>query len=288
MSDSLLESIAADRSRIADLVAEGRLDQAAYRARHLADRHLDDDRCRSDAAVLEWLRDSDLPKDRPDAWRDAFREGNARSKFGSAVVAAAIRRTLARGLARASEATGGRGALIDGEPVGAYLLEAGLVDEAAASLFASLARSPTSGRAALLLGNALYRLERVEEARDAFRRALRVAPFEIVLAEIEDEEVRGLVELADEFDLPGDVRAWIPVVGFLEDVLPLSALDPVPGAGFGDATRAYDLLIAHKGARSHGERTAIRRDLRALAPALFDALLASRKLDAMPTPSGTA
>ncbi|WP_373049557.1 hypothetical protein [Vulgatibacter sp.] len=287
MSD-LLESIAADRGRIADLVADGRLDQAAYRSRHLADRNAADARCATDAALVEWLRDSDLPRDRPAAWRDAFREGNVRGKEGSAPILAAVRRYLARGLVKASDAAEGRGGFLEGEPVGVYLLEAGLVDEAAASLFASLARAPTSGRAALLLGNALRRLERVEEARDAFRRALRVAPFEILLAEIEDEEVRGLADLGDELELPGDVRAWVPVIGFLEDVLPLSALDPVPGAGFGDATRVYDLLIAHKGARSHGERTAIRRDLKQLVPQLFDALLAARKLDAVPTPTGNA
>lgn len=286
--DALLDSLAAERGRIADLVAEGRLDQAAFRARHLADRHGANESCAADAALLEWLRDLALHRDRPAPWREAFREGNVRSKNASAPVAAAVRRHLARGLVRASDAVEGRGGFLDGEPVGAWLLEAGLVEEAAASLFASLARAPTSGRAALLLGNALFRLERVEEARDAWRRALRVAPTEIVLAEIEDEEVRGLADLADEFDLHGDVRAWIPVLGFLEDVLPLSALDPVPGAGFGDATRAYDLLIAHKGARSHGERTAIRRDLKELAPALFEALLAARKLDAVPTPTGNA
>lgn len=287
MSD-LLDSVAADRGRIAELLGDGRLDEAAYRARHLADRHADDERCRIDAALVEWLRDVNLPRERPAPWRDAFREANVRSRGGSGTIVSAARRFLARGLVRAADAAEGRGAFLDGEPVGAYLLEAGLVDEAAASLFASLARSATSGRAALLLGNALWRLDRVEEARDAYRRALRVAPFEIVLAEIEDEEVRGLADLADELDLHGDVRAWIPVIGYLEDVLPLSALDPVPGAGFGEATRVYDLLIAHKGARSHGERTAIRRDLKQLAPALFDALLAARKLDAVPPPSGNA
>ena len=286
--DTLLESIAADRGRIAELVAEGRLDQAAYRARHLADRNADLPVCAADAALVEWLRDGALPRDRPAAWRDAFREGNVRAKEASPAIAGAVRRYLARGLVKASDAAEGRGGFLDAEPVGAYLLEAGLVDEAAASLFASLARSPTSGRAALLLGNALRRLDRIEEARDAYRRALRVAPFEILLAEIEDEEVRGLADLADELEVKGDVRAWIPVLGFLEDVLPLSALDPVPGAGFGDATRVYDLLIAHKGARSHGERTAIRRDLKQLAPALFDALLAARKLDAVPPPTGNA
>jgi len=284
----LLDSIAADRGRIADLVADGRLDQAAYRSRHLADRNTADPRAQADAALVEWLRDTDLPRDRPAAWHDAFREGNLRAKDGSPTVVAAVRRYLARGLVKASDTAGGRGGFLDAEPVGAYLLEAGLVDEAAASLFASLARSPTSGRAALLLGNALHRLERVEEARDAYRRALRTAPFEILLAEIEDEEVRGLADLADELGLEGDVRGWLPVIGYLEDVLPLSALDPVPGAGFGDATRAYDLLIAHKGARSHGERTAIRRDLKSVAPGLFDALLVARKLDAAPPPSGNA
>lgn len=288
MNDSLPDSIATTREEITSLVGEGRLDPAARKARQLTEAHGGDEKCNIDAQTLEWLRDATLPKERPAPWRDAFREGSVSGRGGSAEILGAVRRYLARGLARASEAAEGRGAFLEGEPVGVYLLEAGLVDEAAASLFASLARSPTSGRAALLLGNALFRLERVEEARDAWRRALRVAPLEILLAEIEDEEVRSLAELADDLGIIGDVRPWLPAIGYLEDVLPLSALDPVPGAGFGDATRTYDLLIAHKGARSHGERTAIRRDLKQLAPLLFEALLASRKLDAVPPPSGTA
>lgn len=288
MNDSLPDSIATTREEIATLVGEGRLEQAARSARQLAEAHGGDEKCSIDAQTLEWLKDVGLPRDRPAPWRDAFREGSVSGRGGSPEVLASVRRYLARGLARASEAAEGRGAFLEGEPVGAYLLEAGLVDEAAASLFASLARSATSGRAALLLGNALFRLDRVEEARDAWRRALRVAPLEILLAEIEDEEVRSLAELADDLGIIGDVRPWLPAIGYLEDVLPLSALDPVPGAGFGDATRSYDLLIAHKGARSHGERTAIRRDLKQLAPLLFEALLASRKLDAVPPPSGTA
>ncbi|WP_050726585.1 tetratricopeptide repeat protein [Vulgatibacter incomptus] len=286
-SDPLLENLTIDRGRIADLIAEGRLDHAAYRARHLADRHADDAGCAADARRVERLVETDLPRDRPVAWAEAFRKALAETD-GSPVVTQAVRRYLARGIARSAEGAPGRAATVEGAPVGAYLLDADLPEEAAASLYAALATSPTNGIAALFLANALLRLGRVEEARDNYRRAFRISPLDLSVEQIADDEVRELVELADELEISGDVRIWLPAIGLLEDVLPFSALDPVPGAGFGDGTRAYDLLVAHKGARSHRERTAIRRDLRELAPALFDALLSSRKLDAAPTPTGTA
>lgn len=276
---------ARERATVAELIGEGRLDQAAYRARSQAGA---DAASNADVTATGWLATAVLPRDRPASWRDAFAEANDRFQDISPEVGVAVRRFLARGLARAAELAGLRGNVIDGEPVGGFLLRASLPEEAAASLYATVARMPSSGRAALLLGNALLRLERLEEARDAYRRAFRVAPLELDLAAVEDAEVRALEPLAKDLHLDGDVRAWLPAIGLLEDVLPFSALDPVPGAGFGNATRVYDLLIAHKGARSHGERMAIRRDLRELAPELFDALLISRKLDASPMPTGTA
>lgn len=277
-----------DRARIAELIGEGRLDQASFRARSLAALLVDDPAAAADADVAAWIAAAVLPRDRPGSWRDAYRGAEERLTDASAEVDLALRRFLARGLARAAELAGTKGGVLDGEPVGGFLLAASLPEEAAASLYGSIARAPSSGRAALLLGNALLRLERVEEARDAYRRAFRVAPYDLELRSVEDPEVRGLEPLAKDLHLEGDARAWLPAIGLLEDVLPFSALDPVPGAGFGQATRVYDLLIAHKGARSHGERMAIRRDLRELAPELFDALLVSRKLDAAPMPAGTA
>jgi len=279
---------ARDRATVAELIGEGRLDQAAYRARSLAGSDGGDAGLAADADATGWLATAVLPRDRPASWRDAFVEANDRFPGISAEVGLALRRFLARGLARAAELAGVRGNLLEEEPVGGFLLRASLPEEAAASLYATIARVPSSGRAALLLGNALFRLERVEEARDAYRRAFRVAPLGLDLGAVEDAEVRALEPIAKDLHLDGDARAWLPAIGLLEDVLPFSALDPVPGAGFGPATRAYDLLIAHKGARSHGERMAIRRDLRELAPELFDALLISRKLDASPMPTGTA
>jgi hypothetical protein len=238
-----------------------------------------------DRAVLEWLGSRRLPRTEPEPWAEALRD---RPPAASADVEAAVHRALARGLVRASELRDGKGAFVDGEPAGYYLLRAGLPEEAAASLFETLARTPGSGRAALHLGNALWALKRPYEARDGYRRALRVAPFEMTLDEIADQEVRELASYARGLMLAGDVRAWIPAIGYLEDVLPLSALDPVPGKGFGEATRVYDLLIAHSGARSHGERLAIRRDLQALAPVFFAALVEARKLEAAPPPAGSA
>lgn len=275
---------AASLDRMAALVLSGRLDPLAPVV--AIERTFPEISLRPrDRSALEWLALRKLPRAEPEPWVEALR---LRPAASTPEVEAAIRRVLSRGLARASELRDGKGAFVESEPVGFYLLQADLPDEAAATLFETVARTPGSGRAALHLGNALWRLERPEEARDGYRRAFRVAPFDMRLAEVDDPEVRDLANFAQGLRLSGDARAWIPAIGYLEDVLPLSALDPVPGKGFGEATRAYDLLIAHSGARSHGERQAIRRDLQLLAPVLFAALLEARKLDAAPPPSGSA
>lgn len=272
------------RAELARMIEAGRLDQAAWRAR--AGVSPEDPGSAADAELVEWLRDTDLPRDRPAPWRAALHMSGGRRAAASSEVLGAVRRFLARGLASAVEHEEGRGGTIDGEPAGAFLLLADLPEEAAASLFVSLSRWPGSGRVALLLANALFRLGRTEEARDHYRRALRVAPLEVAIEEVEDGEVRELAALAEELGIEGDVRPWLPALGWLEDVLPLSALDPVPGDGFGPGSMAYDLLIAHKGARTHGERAAIRRDLREIAPGLLAALLGAHKLEA--GPGGTA
>lgn len=270
---------------MAQLILSGRLDQGALVAKELATEFPEAGSHHADAASVQWVQARALTDQEPEAWAGAW---EALPPSGTAQVEAALRVALARGLVQASELRDGKGGFVGTEPVGAYLVRAGLYQDAAASLFASLAKTPRSGRAALHLGNALLHLDRPDEARDGYRRALRVAPLELQLSEIDDAEVRNLAAVAEGFGIEGDVRPWIPILGYLEDVLPLSALDPVPGAGFGAATRAYDLLIAHKGARSHGERLAIRRDLQLLVPKLFAALVEARKLDAGASPQGTA
>src|SRR5690606_4533348 len=110
-------------------------------------------------------------------WRGALRL--AAGHRASPEVMKAVRRFLARGLAAAVEAEEARGVRADGEPPGLYLLQAELPQDAAASLYVTLSRLPESGRVALLLANALHRLGRQAEARDHYRRALRVAPLEV-------------------------------------------------------------------------------------------------------------
>lgn len=288
MRDQQPDSLENERVQIVDLIGEGRLDQAAFRAGSLAGRFPDEPSCAVDAALIAWIRDVDLPRDHPAQWKAAFRLALSQARGASANVGLATRRYLARGLVHAAELAEGKGAPLAGEPPGSFLLEVDLPAEAAESLYATLATQPGSGRGALLLANALHRMKLDAEARDLYRRALRVAPFEVALEEVEDPEVRGLVEVAGQLGIEGDVRPWLPALGFLEDVLPFSGLDPVPGAGFGDGTRAYDLLVAHRGARSPGEKAAIRHDLRELAPRFHDALVFARKLDAAGTASGSA
>jgi tetratricopeptide (TPR) repeat protein len=282
------DSLESQRGQIVGLIQEGRLDTAAFRAGLLAERLPGEPSCSADATLVAWIRDVDLPKDRPAPWKAAFRLALSQARGASSSVALAVRRYLARGLVRAALVSLGKGAPLAGEPPGSFLLEVDLPDEAAESLYATLAVQPGSGRGALLLANALHRLKLDDEARDLYRRALRVAPFEVALEEVEDPEVRALADLGPQLGIPDDVRPWLPALGYLEDVLPFSALDPVPGAGFGDGTRAYDLLVAHRGARSPGEKAAIRHDLRELCPGLHDALVFARKLEGAGTRTGSA
>ena len=257
---------------IEELILGGRLDQAAYRAAARADAD-------ADAALLVWLRDFNLPRERGAPWRSAFRLASAQLRAASPSIAVAVRKYLARGFARAVELEGGRGALSGGESPGAYLLLAELPGEAAEVLFANLAREPASGPVALLLANALHRLGRPRRRRGIYyRRALRVAPLAVDLTQIEDEEVRSLVTLATNLGLPGDPRPWLPALGWLEELLRSPRWIRCRGPASATAPAPTILLIAHKGSRSHGERAAILRDLQALAPSFFAALGAAGKL----------
>ncbi len=265
---------------IAALVADGAVAAAARRA--------EAEGLQDDAPLLAWLAAARLIEGVTAPWNGARLAFAAHRGAARPEIARAVHRHLARGYVRASDLEFGPGALHDGAPAALELLAAELPREAAEGLFATLSRHPRSAVAALGLANALHRLGRVEEARDHYRRALRVGPLGVPLESIEDPEVRALAAVAAELRLPGDARVWMPICGVLEDVLPLSALDPVPGNGFGDGTRAFDLLIAHKGAKSPAERAAVRRDLQQLAPSLFAALQDAQKLDGPGGKAGSA
>lgn len=256
---------------IAQLVEDGAVAAACRRA--------EGEGLAAELPLLRWLADQPLLEGVTAPWSTARAARAAHVGEARPEVALAVHRHLARGLVRACDLEHGPGALLGTEPPALELLAAELPAEAAEALFATLSRHPRSAAAALGLGNALHRLGRTPEARDHYRRALRVGPQLVPLEAIEDPDVRGLATVAAELRLPGDARIWMPICGVLEDVLPLSALDPVPGNGFGDGTRAFDLLIAHKGAKSPAERAAVRRDLQLLAPALFAALQEAQKLD---------
>lgn len=256
---------------IAALVEDGAVSAAAKRA--------EAEGLLADVPLLQWFAAQPLLEGVTAPWLAARAQRASHLGAARPEIAAAVHRHLARGLVRACDLEHGPGALLGTEPPALELLAAGLPAEAAEALFATLSRHPRSAAAALGLGNALHRLDRTLEARDHYRRALRVGPLLVPLEAIEDPDVRALATVAAELRLPGDPRIWMPICGVLEDVLPLSALDPVPGNGFGDGTRAFDLLIAHKGAKSPAERAAVRRDLQLLAPALFAALQEAQKLD---------
>src|SRR5690606_31861544 len=117
------DSLPARLERMASLLLSGRGAQLASIERSFPSIALRP----QDRAVLEWLGSRKLPRTEPEPWAEALCE---RPAAASAEVEAAVQRALARGLVRASELRDGKGAFVEGEPAGHFLLQAGLAEEA--------------------------------------------------------------------------------------------------------------------------------------------------------------
>lgn len=187
-----------------------------------------------------------------------------------------------RRVAVAAEDLTGEGALVRGEPAGLHWLLGGELESAVQSLRATLVQDPAIGRARAYLGDVLFRLGEIPEARRQYLRAFLDAPESVAHDRVLDPEVAALPSGARyEYGVVGDPACWVASVGTIEGVFPLpSVLLPSFVEPFGVERAAapglkfYAALICERAARSLAERVAARAAMKELCPALLDAYLA--------------
>ncbi len=189
---------------------------------------------------------------------------------GTAALGAAVRRGLPAAVARR----------LDGAAVGAralgklsahYWLLSLQPAEALAAAERLLEAEPARADAWVLRGNALLATGDLASARRAWWRALRAAPLDTVVADIADDEVRGLVAETAELEL-APPEAWLPIVGLLMGVFAWSGdpfdREPTP------ADRFFAALARSRAATARGRADIeTRRSMKQFAPMLFERLL---------------
>ncbi|TMQ04339.1 MAG: hypothetical protein E6J90_33585 [Deltaproteobacteria bacterium] len=180
-------------------------------------------------------------------------------------------------------------ALLDGRPASALLLEAG--DTLAAWTAADEAvRHEPRARFLAYLADVEHRLDRTGRAREDYRRALALDPYEVDWDELADDDVKALPDIArTEIELDDGV-AWSAPVGVVLDVLPIGeppptsrdpALDHTSASPLDRARSFLGALIRASHARG-AQVIAARREMRALAPQLLAAYLERRSSTALP------
>jgi tetratricopeptide (TPR) repeat protein len=181
----------------------------------------------------------------------------------------ALGRAAARGACAALVlAEGPAASLPDGRPAGCLLLDAGDPERALEALAGALGAGRADAATRAAHGRALWRTGRRAEALRAFSEALLLEPAE----EVDAPQLEDLAGVAEELELPGDPRAWMPVLADMDGVVPLPSWA-------GDVTdtpaRAFAALLRElRRRRGTGatpeELIAAKRDLLRAAPALRD------------------
>jgi hypothetical protein len=198
-----------------------------------------------------------------------------------------LRRALLRRVAGVLEARGDD-ALLEGEPPGFYLIEAGAIEEARESLARAAAQRP-SAHALFLLGDASLLAGAPVEARRAYYGALLVDPFDRALGAVRDDDVRVLPDVArDEIGIEDVPAAWSAPVGVITRVLPWPAglsqeliLAAAPARRTDEEQRAMEqarafveALVASASPAGRGpEAIEVRRRMKRISPPLFAAYM---------------
>lgn len=175
------------------------------------------------------------------------------------------------------------GATLDGCPAGLHYLRGGALERAEQSLRASLAQDAFNARTRAYLGDALFALGRRANARIEYREALASDPSAVDLANLLDEAVRDLSDVAAiDHEVSGDPVEWIAAMGLIEGVF-VRPLEPPPAwfdatavDGAATGVRFYRWLVVEMAAKNGDERLAARRAMKALSPGLLKAVLARR------------
>jgi hypothetical protein len=131
-------------------------------------------------------------------------------------------------LRRVAEELGRQGetAELEGQPPGAYLLEAGALTEAQASLARTVAIR-RSARNLFLLADATFLLGDEHAARRLYFEALLQNPFDAALGSARDIEVRALPDVVRyDLEIEEEPAAWSAPAGVVLGVLPRPIAEP--------------------------------------------------------------
>jgi tetratricopeptide (TPR) repeat protein len=204
-------------------------------------------------------------------------------------VRAALLRQAAAELGRDDPA-----ALLDGVPASALLRQAGDMHAARDAADAAV-RSSRRARFLAYLGDVEHQLARRDRARERYRDALVLDPYDVDWRELADDEVASLPEIARaELELDDGI-AWSAPVGVVLGVLPLDPPptlvtplgEPPPSSPEARArerstpsplhhARSFLDALRRDGRERGGIAIAARREMRALAPQLLAAYLEHR------------
>ncbi len=274
-------SLLLGRARAA--VAEGRLDDACEALDALRARCPDDAAIAREAAETAALRDRLARIDAPRAHRRAEALLAVANDLARAPEprASLRRRVLAR-LAVEIQRQHGDGGELDGRLAGEYLLEAGELEGAQASL-AAAAATRRQARPFYRLADAIFLRGDVAAARRVYLQALLLDPFDAALGDACDEAVRGLPAVVRyQIEIDDEAEAWCAPAGVLKGVFPRPSPEDVPPLlptaealpprrrEALDRARAFVAALAASGSAPVVE---VRRTLKRLSPQLFAAYM---------------
>lgn len=266
-------------------VAAGRLEEACDALDRLRERLPDDAAVESELSETKALRERlariDSPRTRK---RAAALVALARDLEGTAEPRASLRRLLLRRAAAEVGKQHGDAGELEGRLVGEYLLDAGELDQAEASLRAAAAITRGARPLFRLADIASMRGEAVA-ARRLYRGALLTDPWDAALADAHDEEVRALVLVArDELEIEEQPEAWTAPAGIITGVLPRPRTEddaalvlredmaPARREALGRA-RDFVAAIVLAGEARGDAAVGVRRRMKALSAPLFKAYM---------------
>jgi tetratricopeptide (TPR) repeat protein len=273
-------SLLLGRARAA--VAQAELDEACATFETLRGRCPDDVAIAREALETRSLRDRLARIEAPRARRRehallAF----ANELAMSAEPRASLRRRLLTRIAAEIRRQHGDEGELEGKLAGEYLLDAGEIEVAQASLAQAFAVR-RDARSLFRLADATLLLGYVGAARRSYLEALLHDPFDPALGTVRDEEVRALPARAHyELEIEDEPEAWSAPAGILEGVFPRlspaevqAVLPPPDGLAPGrrralEGARAFVEALAVSGSAHGGAAIEIRRTMKRLSPQLF-------------------
>jgi tetratricopeptide (TPR) repeat protein len=159
--------------------------------------------------------------------------------------------------------------VVAGRLTGWHWMRAGEPERARASLEAAVDKGQMVGVGLSVLGDLAFRENRVEPARELYRRAFCADPAGVPVERIEDEQVRALLDEARGLELYPPVE-WVPLVGYALGIFRL----PDQPEGQGEAREFHAALLEGRASGDGWHR----RRMQQIALGLFEQLLEAGRL----------